>query len=56
LRRTDILNNSADDPTKIKHEIYKYDILEAVSVSFKNEYGYIKEGWSLAVELAKIFR
>lgn len=54
IKLKDILNTS-DDLTKIKHDIYKYEILETISVSFKNEYGYIKDGWNLSVELVKIF-
>lgn len=54
LKLKDILKSS-DDPIKLKHDIYKYDILEALSISFKNEYGYIKDGWNVAVELVKIF-
>jgi hypothetical protein len=41
--------------SKLKYEIYKYDILEALSVALKNEYGFLKDGWSVAVELTKIF-
>ena len=45
-----------DNPKKLKFDIYKYDLLEALSVSFKNEFGYLKDGWNLAVELVKTFK
>ncbi len=45
-----------DDITKkIKYDIYKFDLLEALSVTFKHDYGHMKDGWSIAVELVKIF-
>lgn len=46
-----------DDLTKkIKYDIYNFDLLEALVVSFKHEYNHMKNGWNVAVELVKIFR
>ena len=45
-----------DNPKKLKFDIYKYNILEAISVEIKNEYGYLKDGWNIAVELTKTFK
>ena len=44
-----------DDAKRTKHDIYKYGLLEALAVAFKNEYGFVRDGWSKAVELAKTF-
>ena len=47
---------SDDNPKRLKYQIYKYDLLEALSVSFKQDYGHLRDGWSLAVELVKVFK
>jgi hypothetical protein len=44
-----------DDPKRTKYEIYKFGLLEALSVAFKNEYGFIQNGWKLAVDLVHTF-
>ena len=44
-----------DDAKKMKYDIYKFDLLEALSVAFTYEYGFIKDGWRLALDLVKTF-
>ena len=44
-----------DRPKKLKFEIYKYKLLDALSVAFKQEYGFIADGWKLACELVSTF-
>ena len=40
---------------QVKFDIYKYDLLEAVSVSLKHEFSLISNGWNIGVDLVKIF-
>jgi hypothetical protein len=54
LKIKEIVHHS-EDPGKIKFEIYKCGLLEALSVSFKSEHGFIQDGWKKAVELVKLF-
>ncbi|CAF0736431.1 unnamed protein product [Brachionus calyciflorus] len=54
VKLKDIISYNTD-LEKLKHEIYKLDLLEALSAAFKYDYGYIKDGWDLAVDLVKIF-
>ncbi|RMZ93603.1 IQ calmodulin-binding motif-containing, partial [Brachionus plicatilis] len=49
-----LINQNYDQ--NFKHEIYKLNLLDALSTSFKYDYGYIRDGWELALELVKIFR
>lgn len=49
-----LINQNYDE--NFKHEIYKLNLLDALSTSFKYDYGYLRDGWDLAYELVKIFR
>jgi hypothetical protein len=46
---------SNDNPKKLKFDLYKYNILETISVSLKQEFGFISDGWNLATDLVKTF-
>lgn len=39
----------------MKYDIYKFELLEALSVALTYEYNIIREGWSMAVDLVKTF-
>lgn len=39
----------------MKNDIYKFDLLDALSVSFTYEFGFITDGWNLALELVRTF-
>jgi hypothetical protein len=47
---------NADNPTTVRTELIQFDILTAISVSLKHEYGHVRNGWTVAVDLLKIFR
>lgn len=55
LKLKDILKLD-DVSKKIRYDIYKFDLLEALSVSFKHDFGAMKDGWNIASELVKIFK
>lgn len=55
LKIKDLLEYN-DDPGRVKYEIFKFGLLDALSVAFENEYGFVEDGWSKAAELVAVFR
>lgn len=53
LKIQELLNNTANI-SELVYDLFKYDVLTVLSVSLKNEYGHIREGWGLAVDLLRI--
>jgi hypothetical protein len=46
---------STSELQKLSSELYKYNLLKALVVAFKHEYGHLRNGWEVAVDLVKTF-